>query len=98
MRELENCIQRALVVFGGGEIRPQHLGLGAVSEADAQPVSLPYEQAKMAALRGFQREYVEQALTEAKGNISQAARACGMTRAALQRILRTLDIDRSAYA
>ena len=98
VRELENCIQRALVVCGGGEIRAQDLGLGGEHEAQPAPRSLPYEQAKLAALRGFQREYVERALTDAKGNISQAARACGMTRAALQRILRALDIDRTAFA
>ena len=66
-----------------------------MSELDEQ---IAHRKAKLAALRTFQRDYVIHALGDAKGNISQAARACGMTRAALQRILRVLDIDRGAFA
>ena len=32
------------------------------------------------------------------GNVTHAAQTCGMTRAALQRIMRALDIDRTAFA
>jgi len=98
VRELENCIQRALVAAADGEIRPEHLGLGEPSAGSAVEPGLSYEDAKQLAVRDFQRVYVERALREAQGNITQAARACGMTRAALQRILRALDIDRETFA
>ena len=98
VRELENCIQRALVAAADGEIRPEHLGLGETAGAVPTKAGLPYEEAKLLAVREFQRGYVERALREAQGNVTQAARACGMTRAAMQRILRTLDIDRESFA
>ncbi len=96
VRELENCIQRALVVSDGGEIRPAHLGLGSGDDADTGP--LPYEQAKQQAVQMFQRSYIERALREAEGNVTRAAQTCGMTRAALQRIMRSLDIERESFA
>jgi DNA-binding NtrC family response regulator len=97
VRELENCIQRALVATEGSTLLPEHLGLGLeyVAAADRE---LPYEEAKLRAVRNFQREYVVRALERAQGNVTSAAEACGMTRAALQRILKALDIDRKAFA
>ena len=37
------------------------------------------------------------ALEAAGGNVSRAAESCGMTRAALQRIMRQLAIEREAF-
>ena len=54
-----------------------------------------YEEGKRRAIERFQREFVQRALERTEGNVSQAADACGMTRAALQRILRQLvSVDR----
>ena len=97
VRELENCIQRALVTTEGNAISPEHLGLG-LEYAATEDRDLPYEEAKVRAVRSFQREYVVRALERARGNVTSAAEACGMTRAALQRILKALDIDRKAFA
>ena len=41
---------------------------------------------------------IERALHQAEGNVTRAAQACGMTRAALQRIMRSLDIERETFA
>ena len=98
VRELENCIQRALVTAEEGEIAPLHLGLGL--PASPRPLvgaGLPYDEAKDNAVREFQRRYIERALAQAGGNVTQAAQACAMTRAALQRIMRNLGIDRGAF-
>ncbi len=98
VRELENCIQRALVVSDGGVIEAQHLGLGAthgLPSREASPAS--YDEAKQQAVKSFQRQYVERALARAEGNVTRAAEACGMTRAALQRIMRALEIDRASF-
>jgi transcriptional regulator with PAS, ATPase and Fis domain len=95
VRELENVILRALVASRGGPIEVSHLGLpedGGVADQD-----LGYEAAKQNAIRRFQSQYVETALRHAEGNISHAATRCGMTRAALQRIMRSLDIDRTRF-
>jgi len=98
VRELENCIQRALVLARGGEIRPEHLGLREEEPwPRPTPEELSYEEGKQRAVQDFQRRFIERALQQAEGNVSQAARACGLTRAALQRIMRQLNLDRTQY-
>jgi DNA-binding NtrC family response regulator len=56
-----------------------------------------YEEGKQQAVARFQREYLQRALERTGGNVSQAAERCGLTRAALQRIMRQLGIDREAF-
>jgi len=99
VRELESCIQRALVLSQGQEIRASHLGL---SDEDApwQPnpdEELSYEDGKRRAVEGFQRFCIERALARSEGNIRRAADAVGLTRAAFQRIMRSLNVDRQSF-
>jgi len=99
VRELENCIHRALVLSGGGAIRPEHLGL-ADSDRWSRPVvdpSVSYEEGKRRAVHAFQRRYLERALRECEGNVSAAARRCGLTRAAVQRIMRAHGLTREQF-
>jgi DNA-binding NtrC family response regulator len=99
VRELENCIQRALVLVRGDEILPDHLGLGE----DEGPWSTPdlegasYEAGKQEALQAFQRRFIERALAKSGGNVTRAADKCGLTRAAFQRIMRSLQLDRNQF-
>jgi len=58
---------------------------------------VPYKLAKDECLDSFTRQYVQTLLTITSGNISQAARVSQLTRAALQKILRRLDIDGNAF-
>jgi DNA-binding NtrC family response regulator len=95
VRELSNAVQRALVVCTGQHIHPHHLGLVARAEpAPSLSASAEgdYNAAKQLAIETFQREYVERALENSGGNITHAADRCGMTRAALQRIMSRLGI------
>jgi DNA-binding NtrC family response regulator len=99
VRELENCIQRALVLANGDEILAGHLGLGD----DEGPWTMPgletvsYEEGKQEALKVFKRRFIERALMQSEGNVTRAAETCGLTRAAFQRIMRTLGLDRSRF-
>jgi DNA-binding NtrC family response regulator len=99
VRELENCIQRALVLVRGDEILPDHLGLGE----DEGPWSTPdleelsYEAGKQEALQAFQRRFIERTLAKTGGNVTHAADKCGLTRAAFQRIMRSLHLDRNQF-
>jgi DNA-binding NtrC family response regulator len=99
VRELENAINRAVVVAFGGRILPHHLGLEerSWSTSTAGPDEIPYAEGKQLAIERFQRDFVRRALELTQGNISQAAERCGMTRAALQRILRQHGIDRDDF-
>jgi len=99
IRELENSIQRALVLARGAEILPAHLGLGE----DVGPWSVPnpetlsYEAGKQEALKTFQRRFIERTLERTGGNVTHASEKCGLTRAAFQRIMRSLGLDRSQF-
>ena len=98
VRELENTMQRAVVVCTGDRILPHHLGLGGAAWGDAPADGDDdYEGAKRRVVERFQREFVQRALESAKGNVTQAASACGLTRAAFQRMLKQLGIDRREF-
>jgi len=100
VRELENSIQRALVLSRGGVIRAHHLGL---DQSTMTPWMVPldtdlsYDEGKKRALEHFQRRFIQDALRRAHGNVTRAAESCGLTRAALQRILRTLGVERESF-
>jgi DNA-binding NtrC family response regulator len=114
VRELENCIMRAMIVGGGERIMAHHLGLdekgwnrpeqddviGEQVGADvARDIdSDDYAEAKRQTVERFQREFVERALEHSHGNVSQAAIDCGLTRAAFQKILRQLGVDRGSFS
>ncbi len=103
VRELENVIQRALITCCGERILPYHLGLdengwkAVLAQAEADEQDQSYAEAKRRSLESFQREFVSRALEGSQGNVSQAATKCGLTRAAFQKILRQLEIDREAF-
>jgi len=99
VRELENCIQRALVLVRGDEIQPEHLGLGEDEGPWSTPdlAELSYEVGKQEALQAFQRRFIERTLAKTGGNVTHAADKCGLTRAAFQRIMRSLDLDRNQF-
>ncbi len=99
VRELENAIQRALVLTHGDTIRAHNLGLDDSKDASPNPLDedLSYDEGKKRAVERFQRQYVQDALRRAHGNVTKAAQSCGLTRAALQRIMRALKVDRAAF-
>jgi len=98
VRELENAIKRALVVCRGDTITPGHLGLGGPPEAPAAGRMPPYEAEKQQAIESFQETYIRNALRRTGGNVTRAADLCGLTRAAFQRIMKKLAIDREDLA
>jgi len=84
VRELRNYLSRCVVL---GEAQP-------ITPAEDEPRSWqvdpekPYADARNAALAMFERDYVTALLEHHDGNVSAAARAAGMARPYLHRLLR----------
>ena len=93
VRELENCMKRALVVCQSDRILPSHFQFVSEETEDGE-VFQSYEEGKKEAITAFQQQYITRALQRTDGNVTRAAELCGITRAAFQRIMKKLEIDR----
>ena len=83
VRELQNAIERAVILSHGELIQSQHLGLTPepTTETGASPAKLP---ADGVSLEELERDLIAQALERTKGNKSEAARLLGLSRSALR--------------
>ncbi len=96
VRELENVINRAVLLTDNQQITPADLvsdDLAACTgEAEIKEqhcfLHLPYKMAKEEVLSFFATTYLKNALITSRGNVSAAARSCGMERQAFQRLMR----------
>ncbi len=106
VRELQNTINRAVLLGVGKRIEAQDLMLGPPPaeqgrEAAAGELSaledLDYNSAKAAVVQEFTESYLRRAVERTGGNVSSAAKNCGMERQALQRLLRRYGIDAESF-
>ncbi|MEW6107049.1 MAG: sigma-54 dependent transcriptional regulator [Bacillota bacterium] len=91
VRELANVIERAVVLATDGVITPDLLLLGGTEVGNTlhdQKV-LTLKEAR----ERFERTYLVQVLTLAKGNVSRAAELTGQYRAEFYKLLRKLALD-----
>lgn len=104
VRELVNCARYVASLAPGPALRIEDLpprlraALGKIQPADAGPKTqalgvgvrydLPYKEAKRAWLSVFEFAYIQHQLQAHDGNVSQTARACGMDRKSIQRLLK----------
>jgi transcriptional regulator with GAF, ATPase, and Fis domain len=96
IRELQNAIERALILADGGLISAAHLGLvvpappaaGIRPETGSAETPAPVVQP----LADIEKQSVLAALRRAKGNKSRAAAALGLSRGALYTRLRRFDL------
>lgn len=101
VRELENVLIQGILYAKGDLIQPDDVTLAdRVSgrrNMDVCPAGdlsgFSYKEAKEHALRQFNHEYVGSMLSVTGGNITRAARKCGLERQTLQQIIRRFDID-----
>jgi DNA-binding NtrC family response regulator len=97
-RELRNVLERAVVLADADEIDLAALPArvtGATtpsSPIDAALSDLPYTDARDRAVEAFERSFLSAALERHSGNVSATARALGLHRQSLQKILRRLDL------
>ena len=94
MRELQNVIERSIVLANGHErlgvddLPPEMQELGV---SDELPKGSFHE-----AVRGFKRELVRSALAMHTGNRLKAAKELGISRCYLHRLLNQLNVEQGA--
>jgi len=101
VRELENVVQRAVVVSAGEEVAANDIRIAGRFEGEEQSLdgfTPSYIDARDQAIAAFQRDYLKALLRRTGGNISRAAEAAGVTRAALYSIMRKTGIHRGRGA
>ena len=102
VRELENVIMRGVLLAPGQEIDVEHVGLK--EELSERPCLventerlLEYREAKDEVLKRFHESYLEKVLAATRGNVTQAARLCGLERQGLQQVMRRYGIQAEKY-
>jgi DNA-binding NtrC family response regulator len=102
VRELENLVVRGIMFAPEKEIRPEHVGFQNCGSTKCLPIqelaaNLPYREAKEEVLNRFHADYIGSILSRTQGNVSQAARLCGLERQALQQLMRRYSIRSDEY-
>jgi DNA-binding NtrC family response regulator len=87
LRELENTIERGVVLAPSGQIEMEHLPLHIQSAGLKVNHTDGFSQAKARMVDAFEREALSRYLTQANGNISQAAATARMTRRTFHRLI-----------
>ncbi len=97
--ELENVILRALVMAGGGAIRPEHLPEVELLSDAAPDSGFPPdlhdsdEASTLRSLDDVQREHISTVLRNQRGNIKATAEILGISRTTLYKKIRDFGID-----
>ncbi|HEC30933.1 MAG: sigma-54-dependent Fis family transcriptional regulator [Deltaproteobacteria bacterium] len=102
VRELENIIKRGILFAPEDIIYPADVGWETTEKRkvcfDLDDInSLPYKKAKAMVLENFNVEYISNALRKSGGNVTHAAKMCGMERQALQHIMRRYGIKSANF-
>ena len=92
VRELRHAIERACAIASGDLIEEADLALRAYATLPDRPAGTLAEQ--FGALDAMERTLVEAAMSQAHGNVSEAARLLGITRVMMKRRLDRLDAQR----
>jgi DNA-binding NtrC family response regulator len=89
VRELANVIERAVVLGDGPLLTAHHLPVRVLG---AQPANIPKELSYHDAINSYRRELIVRALADTQGNRAAAAKALGMHRTHLMKLLKALQI------
>jgi DNA-binding NtrC family response regulator len=104
VRELENTLQRGLLLANGDEIEPRHLQItedtatAAPPDATAATQRLQFNAAREQLIETFEHKYLHNLLACSGGNITRAARMAGKERRTLARLLKKHQIDPACYS
>jgi DNA-binding NtrC family response regulator len=88
VRELENCLMRAVVLAAGSVIRPEHLSM-----ASPVPTTAGREPTTMRSLDEMERDHVGRVLAATGFHKTRAAEVLGISRARLNRLLEKYELE-----
>jgi DNA-binding NtrC family response regulator len=101
VREMENIIMQGILFSSSDEIQPYDLGITENTRkeclVDGSFQDLPYKAAKEQTLQQFNSDYISNLLSKSNGNVTQAAKLCGLERQALQQIMRRYGIKADPF-
>jgi len=101
VREMENLIMQGILFSSGDEITPRDVGFkkntrnSGFTGRTFQDVA--YKDAKEKVLKQFNADFIGNLLTMSQGNVTQAARLCGLERQALQQIMRRYEMKAEPF-
>ncbi|NOX38467.1 MAG: sigma-54-dependent Fis family transcriptional regulator [Calditrichaeota bacterium] len=102
VRELQNVIERTYYLANPPVIRavdlPAYLGQSGYHRFKRHWENLSYKEAKEQVLATFEREYLKYQLDRHGWNISQTARACGLDRRTIHRLIKKFGLRESEQA
>lgn len=88
IRELDNIIQRAVILCDGEEIGPEHLPL----HLKRPPTKPPSQEGFPKSLEDLEAEHIKRTLEHCNGNIMKTAQVLGIARSSLWRKMKKYDI------
>jgi DNA-binding NtrC family response regulator len=101
VREMENLIMQGILFSSGNQILPRDVGLRKEIQdpclVENSFQELPYKEAKKQTLQSFNTNYINHLLAGSKGNVTQAAKICGLERQALQQVMRRYGIKADLF-
>ncbi len=103
VRELENLVHRAVLISDGPVAELSQPGFvparDEVGSVD-RPITTDtkFNEAKSRFIADFERQYLDQLMNEARGNVTLAAKRAGKERRALGKLLKKHGIARNPYA
>jgi len=94
VRELQNFVRRLAVFAAGDRVTLPVVRMAENGVSGDGPGELSsYKEAKAAVVDDFTRSYTRRLLEATGGNVSEAARISGLSRVALQKILKRVDLS-----
>jgi len=97
VRELANIIERGVIKAPTKWIGAEDIGWSrSLPELNCdcdEMFALPYREAKKQLINNFNIKYITHVLRETDGNVTRAARQCGLERQSLQQVIKKFGID-----
>lgn len=97
VRELENILERAIILTAGQAISPAALPEGLQPSTERSAVKMPivsadWREAREFAVRMFEEQFVREALRATRGSVTVAAHRSGLERQSFQRLMKRYEV------